>query len=160
MSASMIGAVPGGAGWTLAGAWAHESDVGSVDFTGLGRYGELAVVGRGLTLSASGYRRYYVSSDGGGSWISGSGLYFYIDSNGAETDLTWGSPHFNAAGSGSFAFRIAPFGGAGGAKVVTGAVPGAIAVSAALDALRFDGIAADFSTPVTFTGGSIAVWGR
>ena len=150
----------GSAGVVLAASWTHSSDVAAIDFPNLGGYRDLVVVGKQLTLAASGIRFFFVSADNLATTISGAGLYTYVDVNGGETDLSFGTPHFTASASArSFAFSITPVGVGGGRKRLAGTVPGIVETNAALNAIRFSAIESDYSTPTTFTGGSIAIWG-
>lgn len=150
-----------GLDWEVAASWTYSTGVATIDFTGLGEYRELAIVGKAITLAASGLRFFFVSTDNGSSWISGASLYTYVDVNGGETDLSFGHTHFTASSAArSFAFRIAPFGSATGRKSVIGGVPGIIETTAALNAIRFSAIQGDYSTPTSFTAGSIVIWGR
>jgi hypothetical protein len=78
----------GGSTWGLAGSWTYSSDVANVDFTGLGSYNELLIIGRNLTASASGQRCFVVSVDGGSTFYTTSGNYVVVSEAGVVSNTT------------------------------------------------------------------------
>jgi hypothetical protein len=81
-------AADGGGGaagaWTTVGSWTWSAIVPQVDFTGLGGFSELLVIGRGITASVSGTRMVQVSVNNGSTFYSSSGDYITIDAAGNE----------------------------------------------------------------------------
>lgn len=76
----------GGGAWSLVSSWTFSSPVPFVDFTNLGTYSELYLIGRGLTMSASGVRNVYASVDNGASFYTTMGDYTAISNTGVESN--------------------------------------------------------------------------
>lgn len=148
--------------WVLAASWAYSSPVATVDFAGLGEYQEIIVLGSAVTLAASGLRLFTVSADNCSTFITGANIYQYYDTNGVVTDLSIGTSHFTAtAAARGFMVRIAPWRTPGAVKHSPGTIGAAMIQSTvALNGIRLIAMQSDYSTPTTFTGGSMAIWGR
>lgn len=94
-TAAMLAAFGGGGGgdWSLVGSWTWSTNVATVDFTGLDGYNDLLVIGRGITLSSSGFRAVWVSVDSGSTFYTTSGDYVTVDTAGTETATTSAGSH-------------------------------------------------------------------
>lgn len=148
-------------GWRLVETWTHSVNVNNKDFLNLHRFNEILVIARGITLSAVGIPFFYVSSDNGGAWLSGAGIYTSIASDGTVNDLTFGQPYFTGtAAARSFMLHI-PAWNRAAKKPVLGTNPQLIETAAALNAIRFRAKqTSDFSTDANMTAGSIYLLGK
>lgn len=75
-----------GAKWELAHHWQWSTNVPNVVVPDLGVYQELLLIGRDLTLNASGFRFFQVSVDNGDTWFTTSGDYVIIATTGIATN--------------------------------------------------------------------------
>jgi hypothetical protein len=147
----------GGSAWTLAGSNTISSAVANVDFTGLGSYSELLIIGTGLTTSSSGFRAVRVSTDGGSTFYSTSGDYLDVSTAGVTTANTALSTHATSTTSArDIMVRISP--NISGAPKISNNQQGTYsrfaASTSAIDAVRV------FTTAGNLTAGTIYVYGR
>ena len=165
------GAAPG---WTQVGTWDYSAATTTLDFTGLGSYSEIMVVGKLLTGTISITCRMRLSPDGGTTWrttgyIAGFGGYDFAGSSGCGLEATDGVPlsQFNANQTNiSFCARLTCFNqalrtsvsvvsGKGSSSVagVAGAGHGLYDTAEAHNALRI-------LMGANITGGYLRVYGR
>lgn len=83
--------------WEAVGSWTYSADVANVDFTNLGAYSELMVVGTDISVSASGVRAMQVSVNNGSSFYSTSGDYVAMAATGIPTNFGWVECHDTAS---------------------------------------------------------------
>lgn len=116
MSGTTLNSSGGGStAWALAGTgqtatgvydFAVDGAKANIDFTGLGSFNELLVIGRGLTCGTTGVRQCLVSVDNGSSFYSASGDYKIVDSVGAETNGTGFNHSTNSTAARTIALHI------------------------------------------------------
>lgn len=150
-------------GWVLADSWTYSTGVAGVNFTGLGRFSAIRILGRGITLAASGYRVVRVSKDNGSVFLSEATSYQSVASAGTVNDSAAMYPQFTGSASArTFVAEISPFGVSGARKIfrASGTVDYIVQDTDALNAVRVFGQQDDFSTANNFTAGSIEVWGQ
>lgn len=86
-----------GSPWSIVASNTISSPVANVDFTGLGGYTELLVIGIDLVTSVSGFRALRYSVNGGSSYYSTSGDYKDVSAAGVANANTVVSSHASAA---------------------------------------------------------------
>lgn len=79
--------------WEAVASWTYASDVANVDFTNLGVYSELMVVGTDISASVSGVRALIVSTDNGSTFYNTSGNYTGLATTGIPTPAAWVDTH-------------------------------------------------------------------
>ncbi|MEY9717849.1 hypothetical protein ABIA22_000339 [Sinorhizobium fredii] len=143
--------------WRAAGSWDFSVNVSQVDFTNLGEFSEILLLGRLVTLGTSGTRNFQVGADNGSSFFSTSGDYQSVSTAGAETPGTSLAMHATASTLGrTFWARIANFNQARLKPVdLLSGTPGLITQAAAMNAVRILPSAGG-----SITGGSLRIFGR
>lgn len=74
-----------GAPLTSGVSWTYSSNVAYVDFINLGRFADLMLLARGITLSGSDQRMVRCSVDNGSTFYAANGDYTALTSDGVET---------------------------------------------------------------------------
>jgi hypothetical protein len=160
-AASLVGWSLVGAGQTATGVYdfAVDGAKADIDFTGLGSFNELLIIGRGLSAANSGRRALRVSTDNGSTFYSASGDYKAIDANGAETDQTvLGLHDTNTTSATSLVCQIINMKGTAkfaSSNSATGANRLFVASASDINAIRITNTAAG-----NITAGTVRVYGR
>jgi len=158
-----VAAAPAGGGggtWALAASWTYSTNVTEVDFTGLGSYQDIIVIGQGITKSASTTVAFRLSTDNGANYIASAGSYESISVAGVPTGTNGPNAHDTNA-SAARSFMLSLFG-----INVNGAPKWIVRPACATDALfvastsPVNAIRIFLGAVGNITGGSIFVWGR
>lgn len=148
----------GGNAWVSVASWTYSVDVANVDFTNLGAYTELMVIGDGITASVSGTRNLLVSVNNGSTFYNTSGDYVEVATTGGVSNLTAVPAHSSAAATvRSFIVGIMPSGLTSTSKLITrsGGLTALFKASTSpINAIRI------VNASGNLTGGSIQVYGR
>ncbi|KQU77709.1 hypothetical protein ASD12_18080 [Mesorhizobium sp. Root102] len=153
-------AAGGSAAWSLANSWTYSADVANVDFTNLGSYNELMLLVRNITVSVSGVRVLYVSTDNGANYRNTSGDYVNLVANNIEANTTGvGFGTSNSALARSGIIKIPQSGLNGVPKIIENQTLGLGSVfvqsTSPINAVRITN-----NTGGNLTGGTIHVFGR
>lgn len=134
---------------------------GIEDFTGLSGYSDIRVLLDAVTLSATGVRNVTVSTDNGSTWLTTSGDYQFVDTNGVETNAAVMTLHgTSSAAARSASMSIYGFNVSGAPKVAKGHNRISTRIHTVTTTLALNALRVNCSGAGAPNGGTIHLYGR